>query len=46
MASKEVKIGKYWFYFGYNFKHVGLGFRIDRWTIQVDLIFFWFGWEF
>ena len=46
MASGEVKVGKWWLSAGYCFKRVGFGFSIDRYTLQIDLIFFWVGLEF
>lgn len=46
MASGEVKIGRSWLSYGYSFRRVGFGFSIDRYTLQIDLIFFWVGLEF
>ena len=46
MASGEVKVGKWWLSYGYSFRRVGFGFSIDRYTLQIDLIFFWVGLEF
>ena len=41
----EKKIGKFWFYGGRN-SGIGLGFRIDKYHITVDLLFWYVGWEF
>ena len=46
MASGEVKIGKSWFIYGCSFRRIGFGFSIDKYTLQIDLIFFWVGIEF
>ena len=46
MASGQVKVGKWWLSYGYSFRRVGFGFSIDRYSLQIDLIFFWVGLEF
>jgi len=46
MASKEIKIGKMWISVGYSFRRLALGFAVDRYHADIDLIFFWVSWEF
>ena len=43
--SKEVKLLGYWVSFGYSFRRVGLGFSVDRYSLQLDFLFFWAGVE-
>ena len=43
---KEIQIKRLWVNFGYSFKGIGLGFRIDKYHLNVDFLFFWFGIEF
>ena len=43
---KEMKLGKFWFSYGYSFKRFGIGFNIDKYHMDIDLVFFWFGIEF
>jgi hypothetical protein len=38
--SKEYRFGEFWFYFGFS-KRFGLGFSIDKFSINVDFICFW-----
>jgi hypothetical protein len=39
----EIKIGKRWAYFYWNWGQIGLGFCINRHQIHIDLFFFSFG---
>ena len=43
--SREKRLGKLWFHFGYG-KRLALGFCIDRYGIQADILCFWIGVEF
>ena len=45
MTSKQLHTGKLWFHFGYS-KRLALGFCIDRFGVNVDILCFWFGVEF
>jgi hypothetical protein len=38
---KEVKIKNTWVYYGGSFKRFGLGFSIERYFINLDLLWFW-----
>jgi hypothetical protein len=42
---KEISIGTKWISFGYSFKRFGIGFNIDKYHMDIDLVFFWFGVE-
>lgn len=46
VMHKEISIGKLWISYGYSFKRFGLGFTIDKYHMDIDLVFFWFGIEF
>lgn len=35
-----------WLMLGFNPKHVALGFSLDRYQLNVDLLFFWVAVEF
>jgi len=43
---KEVEIYGQWVSFGYSFARVGFGFAVDRYSLQIDFLFFWFGVDF
>lgn len=43
---KEVEFLSQWVSYGYSFKRVAYGFSIDKYSLQIDLLFFWFGVEF
>ena len=43
---KEISVGKFWISFGYSFKRFGIGFNIDKYHMDIDLVFFWVGIEF
>ena len=46
LMNKEInKFGK-WIHIGYSWKGFGLGFRIDRYSLNIDFLWFWFGIEF
>ena len=42
---KEAKVLNHWINFGYSFKRIGLGFSLDKYALNIDFIFFWFGVE-
>jgi len=42
---KEVELFNHWVSFGYSFRRVAFGFSIDKYSLQVDFLFFWFGIE-
>jgi hypothetical protein len=42
---KEFSIGTKWISFGYSFKRFGIGFTIDKYHMDIDLVFFWVGIE-
>jgi hypothetical protein len=44
--NKTYNIKSKWINIGYSFKGIGLGFRIDRYSLNIDFLFFWFGVEF
>ena len=46
VMHKEIKLGKFWFSYGYSFKRFGIGFNIDKYHMDIDLVFFWVGIEF
>lgn len=43
--TKEFKIGKRWFHCGYSFTRVAISISVDKYSFELDLVFFWFGWE-
>jgi hypothetical protein len=43
--SGHLKIGKFYICSGYNLKRVAIGFSVDRWSINIDFLFFWFSIE-
>jgi len=43
---KEIKLLGHWVSFGYSFTRVAFGFSLDKYSLQVDFLFFWFGVEF
>jgi hypothetical protein len=43
---KEAKVLNKWVSFGYSFKRFGIGFTIDKYHMDIDLVFFWIGIEF
>lgn len=43
---KEIKLGNRWISFGYSFRRFAVGFTIDRYHMDIDLVFFWVGIEF
>ena len=47
MTHKEIalKDKRVWISFGANFKHIGVGFQLNRYQFTLDLLFFWFGLE-
>lgn len=47
MAHFEQSIlnNRFWINYGYNFKQFDIGMRIDGFSAQFNLIFFWFGVE-
>lgn len=44
--SKEFAVGKRWVSFGHSWRGFGIGFRIDKYSLSLDLGFIWFGVEF
>jgi len=42
---KELSVGTTWIHYGYSFKRFALGFSIDKWHMDIDLVFFWIGVE-
>jgi hypothetical protein len=38
---KEVKIKNTWVHYGGSFRRFGLGFSIERYSINLDLLWFW-----
>jgi len=44
--GKDFKFLGQWISLGYSFKRIGFGFSIDKYALQLDFLFFWFGWEF
>lgn len=46
-GSKSLKRdGKVWVLVGYSFKRFGFGIEISKYSINIDLAFFWIGIEF
>jgi hypothetical protein len=43
---KEFNLGGKWISCGYSFKRFGIGFNIDKYHMDIDLVFFWVGIEF
>ena len=43
---KQIRLSKSYLCFGYNFKTIGVGFGINRYNLNLDLLFFWLSWEF
>lgn len=43
---KEVKISKLYLSFGFSFKRFAIGFSIDKYHMELDLIFIWFSIEY
>lgn len=44
--SKEIKLLGHWVSFGYSFTRVAFGFSLDKYSLQIDFLFFWLGIEF
>lgn len=44
--NKEFRVFDKWVSIGYSFKGFGLGFRISKWSFDMDLGFLWIGIEF
>lgn len=45
--NKEYEIKKgTWVHIGYSWKGFGLGFRIDRYHFNIDLLWFWLSVEY
>lgn len=44
--NKEIKIKNSWIHIGYSRHGFGLGFRIDKYSLNIDFLFFWIGIEF
>jgi hypothetical protein len=42
---KEFNLGGKWISCGYSFKRFGIGFNIDKYHMDIDLVFFWVGIE-
>jgi hypothetical protein len=43
---KQFKIGRSYLSLGYNFRGIGIGFGLNKYTFDLDLVFFWISWEF
>jgi len=43
---KEIRIGKSWISFGYYLRSIGLGFHIDRHTLDIEFLFLWIAVQF
>ena len=43
---KQFKIGKSYLSLGYNFRGIGVGFGINKYMLDLDLLFFYISWEF
>jgi hypothetical protein len=44
--NKEFDVKGKWISIGYNWKGFGLGFRIDRYSTNIDFLWFWIGIEY
>ena len=45
-SIKQFRIGKSYLSFGYNFRGIGIGFGLNRYALDLELVFFWISWEF
>lgn len=45
MASKEIKFKGIYTYFGISKSGFGIGFRVDKYSLSIDLGPFWIGVE-
>lgn len=46
VMNKEFRVkNRYWVHIGYSWRGFGLGFRIDRYHINIDFLWFWFSVE-
>lgn len=44
--NKTFNIKDKWVHVGYYWKGFGLGFRIDKYNLSIDFLFFWISVEF
>lgn len=42
----EFKLFGKWCNFGWSFRSIGFGFRVDKYQLTIDLGFIWLGMEF
>ena len=38
---REIKFKNTWIHYGGSFRRIGLGFNIDRYSINIDFLWFW-----
>ena len=46
MMNREIRVKRFWVHIGFNLKGFGLGFRIDKYSANIDFLWFWIGIEY